>query len=213
MTGQEREALTGRMSEEAFVEARRQGLIRKPISASDERNLAAKVDAVVEAALAAREEPTTDEIVGREWTLRQDWSTPLLVAEGPMLTTDHHIGEGIVAEVVVVPKSSHRAREEPQDEGGPSETRQAQYDTILRLQDELAVERARAREDTERPDEAEIWRVQQLIVGDLRPSRKKDAREIAMAVLAVQDTERPEREPGRSGVRPGGEIPEQEHER
>jgi hypothetical protein len=43
-------------------------------------------------------------------------------------------------------------REEPRDESEPSETRQAQYDTILRLQDELAVERARAREDTERPD-------------------------------------------------------------
>jgi hypothetical protein len=45
------------------------------------------------------------------------------------------------------------------------------------------------REDTERPDEGEIWRIQQLIVDDLRPSRKKDAREIAMSILGVRDTE------------------------
>jgi hypothetical protein len=61
--GQEHEAPTGPMSEAAFVEAYRQGLVRKPISASDERSLSDKVDAVVEAALAAREEPRFDQVV------------------------------------------------------------------------------------------------------------------------------------------------------
>jgi hypothetical protein len=60
----EREALTARMSEHAYAEAGRQGLIRNPISASDERNLVERVDAVVLAALAAREEPH-----GREWRI------------------------------------------------------------------------------------------------------------------------------------------------
>lgn len=61
LSSQEREALTERMLDEACAEAARQGLVRnRPISASDERTILAKVEAVVFAALAAREEPPYD---------------------------------------------------------------------------------------------------------------------------------------------------------
>jgi rubrerythrin len=57
---------------------------------------------------------------------------------------------------------------------------------IEKAKEALIGSSAAACEDTERPDEDEIWRVQQLLVKDLRPSRQRDAREIAMAVLGVR---------------------------
>jgi hypothetical protein len=62
----------------------------------------------VAAYLSVQEQPQGGEIADdREWTLRQDanWAPPLLVAEGPLLTTAHRIGQGVVAEIVVVPKA------------------------------------------------------------------------------------------------------------
>src|ERR1700722_14197536 len=59
----------------------------------------------------------------------------------------------------------------------------------------------------EQPDERENLGVQQIIGGDLRASRKKDAREIAMAILAVRqkETTNPAGAPKLTDTKPGVE--------
>lgn len=174
MSGQEREALTVRMSEEAFVEARRQGLILKPISASDKRNLAAKVDAVLKAALAAREERQAQDLVaaGRAVLAHAEYDNLFghwrfegkllrdedgaadnaLFALSDALGTEIFVRDTEREEVArALPVISRLLRQVTSPEGLRADPLKTSCDVRDAVREALEAARA-AREDTERPD-------------------------------------------------------------
>jgi hypothetical protein len=180
LDGQEREALTGPMSDAAFAEAYRQRLIRKPISASDERTLASQVDAVVEAALAAREEPQ------RRFSEREVEA---------IIEAAHDHG-----------RSVERAVDDGEIDSDDEEALPLTIESAVKLAEELsgrellgkpiAGARARAlaaREDTERPREFVLTLSHGAIYAEWGPVAVVEYRDgEQIRVVEVPNTERPD---------------------